>query len=102
MGPLAIQGLTKRYGDVVALMDLSLEVKGGEVFGFVGRNGAGKTTAMRSAALSPTCAGGFGPSRRDGGVAAAEELGQQSNTNQHSSLRNRWSSSTRSRISRGS
>jgi ABC-2 type transport system ATP-binding protein len=47
MGPLAIQGLTKRYGDVVALKDLSLEVKGGEVFGFVGRNGAGKTTAMR-------------------------------------------------------
>ena len=37
MGPLAIQGLTKRYGDVVALIDLSLEVKGGEVFGFVGQ-----------------------------------------------------------------
>jgi transposase len=51
---------------------------------------------------SPTCAGGFGPSRPDGGAAAAEEPGQQSNTNQHSSLRNRWSSSTRSRISRGS
>jgi ABC-2 type transport system ATP-binding protein len=47
MGPLAIQGLTKRYGDVVALDGLSLEVAGGEVFGFVGRNGAGKTTAMR-------------------------------------------------------
>lgn len=47
-------------------------------------------------------AGGFGPSRPDGGAAAVEEPGQQSNTNQHSSLRNRWSSSTRSRISRGS
>jgi ABC-2 type transport system ATP-binding protein len=44
---LEIDGLTKRYGDVVALNDLSLQVKGGEVFGFVGRNGAGKTTAMR-------------------------------------------------------
>jgi ABC-2 type transport system ATP-binding protein len=44
---LKIDGLTKRYGDVVALNDLSLQVKGGEVFGFVGRNGAGKTTAMR-------------------------------------------------------
>jgi ABC-2 type transport system ATP-binding protein len=47
MGPLAIQGLTKRYGDVVALEDLNLEVNGGEVLGFVGRNAAGKTTAMR-------------------------------------------------------
>jgi ABC-2 type transport system ATP-binding protein len=47
MGPLSIQGLTKRYGDVVALKDLNLEVNGGEVYGFVGRNGAGKTTAMR-------------------------------------------------------
>ena len=47
MGALAIQGLTKRYGDVVALEDLTLEVRAGELFGFVGRNGAGKTTTMR-------------------------------------------------------
>jgi ABC-2 type transport system ATP-binding protein len=44
---LSLEGLTKRYGDVVALDGLSLEVHGGELFGFVGRNGAGKTTAMR-------------------------------------------------------
>ncbi len=44
---LTLQGLTKRYGDVVALGGLDLEVPGGELFGFVGRNGAGKTTAMR-------------------------------------------------------
>ena len=44
---LEIDGLTKRYGDVVALQDLRFEVPAGEVFGFVGRNGAGKTTAMR-------------------------------------------------------
>jgi ABC-2 type transport system ATP-binding protein len=47
VGPLEIQGVTKHYGQVVALNDLSLQVPGGEVFGFVGRNGAGKTTAMR-------------------------------------------------------
>ena len=47
MGPLAVRGLTKRYGDVVALDDLTLEVRAGELFGFVGRNGAGKTTTMR-------------------------------------------------------
>ena len=47
MGPLAVRGLTNRYGDVVALDDLTLEVRAGELFGFVGRNGAGKTTTMR-------------------------------------------------------
>ena len=41
--------LHKRYGDVVALAGLSFDVRAGEVFGFVGSNGAGKTTAMRIA-----------------------------------------------------
>lgn len=44
---LEIDNISKRYGDVVALDKLSLTVASGEVFGFVGRNGAGKTTAMR-------------------------------------------------------
>jgi len=44
---LEIDNISKRYGDVVALDKLSLDVASGEVFGFVGRNGAGKTTAMR-------------------------------------------------------
>ena len=39
--------LTKRYGDVVALDGLSMTVGPGRIHGFVGRNGAGKTTAMR-------------------------------------------------------
>lgn len=41
------QGLTKYYGPVVGLEGLSLEVAQGEVFGFLGANGAGKTTAIR-------------------------------------------------------
>ncbi len=41
------QGLTKRYGEIEALVDLNLAVPYGSVFGFVGRNGAGKTTTMR-------------------------------------------------------
>ena len=44
---LELDGLTRRYGDVVALDGLTFTVRRGEVFGFVGPNGAGKTTAMR-------------------------------------------------------
>jgi ABC-2 type transport system ATP-binding protein len=44
---LELQGLTRRYGDLVALDDLSFTVREGQMFGFVGPNGAGKTTAMR-------------------------------------------------------
>jgi ABC-2 type transport system ATP-binding protein len=44
---LEVDGLTKRYGDKLALSNLSFAVRPGEVYGFVGANGAGKTTAMR-------------------------------------------------------
>jgi ABC-type uncharacterized transport system ATPase subunit len=44
---LELDGLTRRYGDVVALDGLTFAVAPGQVFGFVGPNGAGKTTAMR-------------------------------------------------------
>ncbi len=46
---LEFDGLTKRYGDTVALRELTFSVRPGEVYGFVGANGAGKTTAMRIA-----------------------------------------------------
>lgn len=39
--------LTKRFGDFVAANEISFEVYAGEIFGFLGANGAGKTTAMR-------------------------------------------------------
>ena len=39
--------LTKRFGDFVAVNEISFEVNKGEIFGFLGANGAGKTTAMR-------------------------------------------------------
>ena len=50
------QGLTKQYGTLLAVDDLSFQVEPGEVLGFLGPNGAGKTTTMRIIAgfLSPT------------------------------------------------
>ncbi len=42
------EGLTKHYGDVRALEDLHLSVQRGEVFGFLGSNGAGKSTTIRT------------------------------------------------------
>jgi ABC-2 type transport system ATP-binding protein len=44
---IVTEGLTKRYGDVRALIDVSLEVKKGEVYGLLGPNGSGKTTTIR-------------------------------------------------------
>jgi ABC-2 type transport system ATP-binding protein len=47
-GPaIAVDGLTKYYGDVIGIEDLSFEVQRGEVYGFLGANGAGKTTTIR-------------------------------------------------------
>ena len=44
---IEVRGLTKRYGDTVAVDDLSFEVRPGRVTGFLGPNGAGKSTTMR-------------------------------------------------------
>lgn len=45
---LKISHLTKKYGEKTAVNDLSLEIKGGEIYGFIGHNGAGKTTTIKS------------------------------------------------------
>jgi ABC-2 type transport system ATP-binding protein len=44
---LRAEGLTKQFGDFIATNDISFDVYKGEIFGFLGANGAGKTTAMR-------------------------------------------------------
>jgi ABC-2 type transport system ATP-binding protein len=44
---IATRSLTKRYRDVLAVDSLDLDVRRGEIYGFLGRNGAGKTTTIR-------------------------------------------------------
>jgi ABC-2 type transport system ATP-binding protein len=47
MAAIEIHGLTKRFGDVSAVSDLSFSVREGAITGFLGPNGAGKTTTLR-------------------------------------------------------
>jgi len=44
---ISTRGLTKQFGNFTAVDHISFEVESGEIFGFLGANGAGKTTAMR-------------------------------------------------------
>jgi ABC-2 type transport system ATP-binding protein len=44
---ISVDSLTKKYGDLVALNSVSLDVEGGEVVGLIGPNGAGKSTLMK-------------------------------------------------------
>ena len=46
---LKIEHLTKTYGEKKAVDDLSLHIQKGEIFGFIGHNGAGKSTTLKSA-----------------------------------------------------
>ena len=46
---LKIEHLTKTYGNTKAVDDLSLHIQKGEIFGFIGHNGAGKSTTLKSA-----------------------------------------------------
>ena len=53
---IIVKNLTKMFGDFTAVNSISFEVKKGEIFGFLGANGAGKTTAMKMliGILTPT------------------------------------------------
>lgn len=54
--PIKFNHLTKRFGDLIAVNKLQFSIKKGEIFTFLGHNGAGKTTAMNMLAgiLPPT------------------------------------------------
>lgn len=44
---LRTQSLTKQFGEKIAVKNISMQIKKGEIYGFIGKNGAGKTTLMR-------------------------------------------------------
>ena len=47
---LKIEHLSKNYGDKIAVDDLNLHIAPGEIYGFIGHNGAGKTRTLKSVA----------------------------------------------------
>ena len=53
---IKVQGLSKIYGEHIAVDDISFEVKEGHIYGFLGPNGAGKSTTMNiiTGYISPT------------------------------------------------
>lgn len=74
-----IQGLTKKYGSFTALDHLDLKIEEGVVFGFVGANGAGKSTtfSILSTLLAPTSGNAYvnGVSVIENPVAVRQQLG---------------------------
>ena len=45
---LRTQNLTKQFGEKTAVKNVSMQIKKGEIYGFIGHNGAGKTTTLKS------------------------------------------------------
>lgn len=82
---LQTRGLTKRYGDVTVLRDVSLEVRGGEIHALLGANGAGKSTLCKIiSGLIPATSGSmrlsgddFHPHTKQQAEAAGVEIVQQ-------------------------
>ena len=76
---LRTQGLRKQYGRVTAVQDVSITVQQGDVFGFLGPNGSGKTTtvAMILSLIEPTAGTVelFGQTTREGRYNALHRVG---------------------------
>ncbi len=67
--PIALRGLSRAYGDHLALRDVSLELAAGETLAVLGPNGAGKTTLLRILATLLRPSGGEARGARGGAAA---------------------------------
>ncbi|MGD0233262.1 MAG: ABC transporter ATP-binding protein [Syntrophorhabdales bacterium] len=76
---IALKNVSKSYGDVLALDEITLQVKGGEIYGLIGPNGAGKTTTIKLLVglLKPSSGQAFvnGFDVQRDALAAKKELG---------------------------
>ena len=76
---LRMSHLTKKYGSKVALDDVNFEIKKGRIYGFIGENGAGKTTAIRAITgltpIAPKTVELFGESTQRGLEKARRNMG---------------------------
>jgi ABC-2 type transport system ATP-binding protein len=76
---LELRGLVKRYGKVLALDGLDLTVDAGQVYGFLGRNGAGKSSTLRIVMGVTSADRGsvslFGEAVKQSSVAARQRVG---------------------------
>jgi ABC-2 type transport system ATP-binding protein len=74
---IEVHNLSKKFGEITAVKDLSLEVEEGEVLGFLGPNGAGKTTTIRMLAgiIAPTSGyAEIAGQRTDGNIERLHEV----------------------------
>ena len=73
------QNLTMQFGDFIAVNNVNLKIKQGEIFGFLGSNGCGKTTTMKmlTGLLSPTSGSAklFGEEVKDNSLQTKEKVG---------------------------
>lgn len=74
---ISVKGLTKKFGNFTAVDNITFDVDRGEIFGFLGANGAGKTTAMRM------LCGLSKPTSGSGTVAGYNILGQSEGIKRH-------------------
>jgi branched-chain amino acid transport system ATP-binding protein len=71
MRVLRVDNVTKRFGGLVALRNVTMEVNEGEILGLIGPNGAGKTTSAQRDHRIPEARGGKGHLHGEGHHGAA-------------------------------